>query len=198
MGWGTGTQIARPCPKTLQVYPCGFDTTSKKAICLTSVLPFCSIVQTFPEALHYDLKGGDLYIVHCQNFLKGVRSLSPLTWPRPWIVRVQHRNIHADVTIYLWYAFFFYFKLTGKVIYHWKRQPYFLANLFLTQGIGSEYVHLISFTWAYSGCKERKPIITKWKTAHSGTRTHDPWITSVVYFPSGHQLWLTNDKLKLN
>ena len=32
---------------------------------------------------------------------------------------------------------------------------------------------LISFAWANSGCKERKPIITKWKIlAHSGTRTH--------------------------
>ena len=34
-----------------------------------------------------------------------------------------------------------YLKLTWKVINHWKRQPYFfLANLFLKQGISSEYV----------------------------------------------------------
>ena len=34
-------------------------------------------------------------------------------------------------------------KLTWNVIYHWKRQPYFfLANLYLKQGISSEYAKL--------------------------------------------------------
>ena len=90
-------------------------------------------------------------------------------------------------------------KLTLKVIYHWKRQPYFfLANLFLKQGISSDMSWLISFAWANSGCKERKPIITKWKIlAHSRTRTHDPWFSRLVPYPLRHQGWYTNDYLKL-
>ena len=53
-------------------------------------------------------------------------------------------------------------KLTWKVIYHWKRQPYFfLANLFLKQGRSMSW--LILFAWANSGWKERKPRIKKWK-----------------------------------
>ena len=52
---------------------------------------------------------------------------------------------------------------------------FFLANLFPKQGISSEYVTADFIRWAYSGCKERKPRISKWKIlAHTGTRTHDP------------------------
>ena len=37
----------------------------------------------------------------------------------------------------------------------------FLANLFLKQDISSEYVMVVSFAWANSGCKERKPKFKK-------------------------------------
>ena len=39
---------------------------------------------------------------------------------------------------------------------------FFLANLFPKQGIWSALSRLISIAWANSGCKERKPRITKW------------------------------------
>ena len=63
---------------------------------------------------------------------------------------------------------------------------FFLANLHLKQGISSKHV------------MERKPRVTKWKIlAYSGTRTHNPWITSLVPNPLGHQISYTIDNLKL-
>ena len=57
---------------------------------------------------------------------------------------------------------------------------------------------LISFAWANSGCKERKPRITKWKIlAHVGTRTHDPWFSSLVPYPWGYPVWYINGNLNL-
>ena len=38
---------------------------------------------------------------------------------------------------------------------------FFLANLFLKQGISSEYVMVDFICMGNSGCKERKPRITK-------------------------------------
>ena len=49
---------------------------------------------------------------------------------------------------------------------------FFLANLFLKQGISSEYV-MVDFIC--SDCKERNQELQNEKSiAHSGTRTHDP------------------------
>ena len=80
-----------------------------------------------------------------------------------------------------------YLKLTWKVIYHWKRQPYFFYRTFFQNGVLARSMsRLISFAWANSGCKERKPINTKWNT---GTRTHDPWFSSLVPYPFGHPVW---------
>ena len=57
---------------------------------------------------------------------------------------------------------------------------------------------LISFAWAYSDCKERKPRITKWKIlAHTEIRTHDSWFSSLVPYPWVYPDWYTNDYLKL-
>ena len=56
---------------------------------------------------------------------------------------------------------------------------------------------LISFAWANSGWKEGKPRITKWKIlAYTGTRTHDPWFSSLVPNPLGHPIWYTNREFK--
>ena len=73
-------------------------------------------------------------------------------------------------------------KLKWSIIYHWRRQPYFfLANLYLNRVLARCMSWLISFAWANSSWKERKQRITKWKIiAHSRTRTHNPWITSLV------------------
>ena len=57
---------------------------------------------------------------------------------------------------------------------------------------------LISFARANLDCKERKPRIKKWTIlAHAGTRTHDPWFSSLVPYPLRHAVWHTNDNLKL-
>ena len=57
---------------------------------------------------------------------------------------------------------------------------------------------LILFAWVNSGCKERTPRITKWKIlALTGTRTHDPWFSSLVPNPLGLPIWYTNENLKL-
>ena len=45
------------------------------------------------------------------------------------------------------------------------------------------------FHWMglYSSCEEHGLNITKWKRfAHSGTRTHDPWIAKPLPLPNGH------------
>ena len=86
-------------------------------------------------------------------------------------------------------------KFTWKVIYHGKWQPYFSCEPFFFKNrvLARSMSWLISFEWAYSGCKERKPRITKWKIhAHSRTPTHDPSITSLVPNPLDHQIWHTN------
>ena len=58
---------------------------------------------------------------------------------------------------------------------------------------------LISFAWAYSGCKERKPMILKWKIlTHTGTRNHDPWFSSLMPYLLGRPVWYTNDNLNLS
>ena len=74
---------------------------------------------------------------------------------------------------------------------------FFLANLFFSNRVLARSMSwLISFAWANSGCKEQKPRFTKWKIlAHSGTRTHDPWFSSLVPYPLGHQVWSGNDNL---
>ena len=76
-----------------------------------------------------------------------------------------------------------------------KRQPYFfLANLFLNRVL-TVYVMVDSICM---GCKERKPRITKWDIlARSGTRTLEPWFSSLVPNPLGHPIWYTNGNLKL-
>ena len=57
-----------------------------------------------------------------------------------------------------------YLKLTWKVIYHLKRQPYFfLANLYLKQVLARRMSWLTSFAWRYSTCGMCEPRITKWK-----------------------------------
>ena len=72
---------------------------------------------------------------------------------------------------------------------------FFLGNLFLKKGISWEYVIVEINCMGY---KEQKPRITKWKIlAHSGTWTHDPWITSLVATPWGHHIWNTNDNFKI-
>ena len=53
-----------------------------------------------------------------------------------------------------------------------KDSHIFLANLYLKQGIGSEYVTVDSFARAYLSCEECGSRITKWKIpVHSGIRT---------------------------
>ena len=75
---------------------------------------------------------------------------------------------------------------------------FFLANLFPNRVLAWSISRLISFAWANSECKERKPRITKWKIlAHTGTRTHDPWFSSPVPYPLRRPGWYTNDNLKL-
>ena len=52
---------------------------------------------------------------------------------------------------------------------------FFLANLFLKQGVSSEYVMVDFICRGKHGLQGAKPRFTKRKIlAHSGTRTHDP------------------------
>ena len=70
---------------------------------------------------------------------------------------------------------------------------FFLRTFFLNRVLARSMSRLISFAWAYSGCKEGKPRITKWKIlAHTGTRTHDPWFSSLVPYPWGYPVWYIN------
>ena len=94
---------------------------------------------------------------------------------------------------------FCFLKLTWKVIYRWKRQPYFfLRTYFKNRVLARCMLWLISFARANPDCKERKLRITKWKIlAHIGTRTQDPWFSSLVPYPSRHAVWYTKDNLKL-
>ena len=72
---------------------------------------------------------------------------------------------------------------------------FFLANLFL-KGIGSEYVMVDFICMGKLGLQGAKTENYK-ILAHSRTRTHDPWFSSLVPYQLGHQVWYTNDNLKL-
>ena len=99
----------------------------------------------------------------------------------------NNRNPHMDLKAYMKS----YIPLETVTIY-------FLVNLFLNRVIARRMSWLILFAWVNSDCKKRKRRITKWKSlAHSGTRTPDPGITSLVPNPLGHQIWYINDNLKL-
>ena len=75
---------------------------------------------------------------------------------------------------------------------------FFLRTYFYNRVLARCMLWLISFARTNLGCKERKPKITKWKIlAHTGTRTHDPWFSSLVHYPLRHPVWYTNDNLKL-
>ena len=74
-----------------------------------------------------------------------------------------------------------------------------VPNHFLKQDISSEYVMVDFIFMGLFGLQGAKPRIIKWKIlAHSGTRSNDPWITRLLPRPLGHQIWHTNDNLKLN
>ena len=104
---------------------------------------------------------GNLYCILFQSIVsKGVytivvSTLQSAAMMHVW-VKLNHIDISISVTHFQIYdqhvcnfticnqydmEQVFTLKLTWKVIYHWKRQPYFfLANFFLKQGISSEYV----------------------------------------------------------
>ena len=74
---------------------------------------------------------------------------------------------------------------------------FFLANLFPKQGISSEYVTADFICIGLLGLQGAKPRITKWKIlAHTGTRTHDPWFSSLVPYPWGYPVWYINGIFK--
>ena len=65
---------------------------------------------------------------------------------RYWRLKIHKKAGKSHLShFHLIFPLCVYFMLTWTVIYHWKRQLYFfLANLFLKQGISSEYV-LVDF-----------------------------------------------------
>ena len=77
---------------------------------------------------------------------------------------------------------------------------FFLANLFPKQGISSEYVTADFICMGLLGLQGTKTENYNWKwkiLAHTGTRTHDPWFSSLVPYPRGYPVWYINDNLKL-
>ena len=75
---------------------------------------------------------------------------------------------------------------------------FFLANLFPKQGISSEYVTADFICMGLLGLQGAKTENYKMKNfAQSGTRTHDPWFSSLVPYPWGYPVWYTNANLKL-
>ena len=72
-----------------------------------------------------------------------------------------------------------FLKMTRTVIYYYRRQPYFFYRTFIyKKGIGYVYVMVDFICMGFLGLQGANARITKWKIrlAHSGTRTHDPWI----------------------
>ena len=98
-------------------------------------------------------------------------------------------NIHREQTI----RFCLTLKLTWTVINYCRRQPYvFLSNLDLKQGIGLVYVMVDFICMGFLDLQGTEPRITKLKSiAHSGTRTHDPWIVKLLLLPLGHHTLFT-------
>ena len=76
---------------------------------------------------------------------------------------------------------------------------FFLSNFDLKQGIGYVYVMVDFIGMGYLGLQGAKTENYKMKnTSQRRNRTHDPWITSLVYNLLGHQIWYIIDNLKPN
>ena len=74
-----------------------------------------------------------------------------------------------------------------------------LANLYLKQVISSEYVMVDFICERLLELQEEEARVIKWKIlAHSGTRTHDPWIAKSPPLLLGRQICYTINKLKFN
>ena len=78
-------------------------------------------------------------------------------------------------------------KVTWTVIYYWRQQPYFSYRTFFLKHCIDKVCVIVEFIFMGLLARSANRELKIKNLAHSGTPTHDPWISKSLPLPLGHE-----------